>query len=164
MAPRSKNTNRLEFSVAVDPKSVSANKKEWGKNGYYIPAGVRKGQKAIGDAAKKAAKDQGWSVPIGPLGIILTFTFNDRRGDADNSIKRTIDAIQDKSSLNFDDAKIVEGLWKREMGDPGIRVVLYETTLPDGDDQGKSYRNAPVFVLPEIPKRENKNGRHDREV
>ena len=151
MGARTKNPNTLVIVCDVDPKTVSVNIKE---HNHHVPAGVKKSMKAIMDAAEKAAKAQGWYPPLGPLGVKLEFTYNDRRADADNSIKRTIDAVH--RALHFDDSKIVEGFWQRKMGEPGMRITLYETVLPEGDNQGGSYRNAPRFVLATPPARKEK--------
>lgn len=131
----------LIIDCPVDPKSVSINISY--RDRRVIPTVVRQGQKKIREAAKAEQEKTGWLVPAGPLGAIYSFTFNDERGDTDNSIKRTQDAIAE--ALGFDDVKIVELHARRYIGTPGIRVELYETTLPEGAAPTRSYQRHPQW-------------------
>lgn len=136
-------TNRLTFEVDVDPKLVSVNLRF--RNNSTIHPTVRRNQKRIAEAAKKAAQEQEWVLPSGPLGIVLEFTFGDQVGDGDNPIKRTIDALQD--ALEFNDSKIIAGEWVRLIGPPGIRVTIYETEYREGDPRAKKRSSANRRVV-----------------
>ncbi len=110
----------------VDPRDLRANIRHRGSQA--LPKKVRDAMTNLQDDVYEAAIRQSGYVPAPKNILAVDIYFPDMRCDLDGPIKHMVDAIQHglrKAGHAFNDRSIWEIHIRRNVGTPGIVIVLY---------------------------------------
>lgn len=90
---------------------------------------------SLAENAKRACREQGWSLTEGPVSVSILFRLGSPRRpkhaepavrpDIDKLARAVLDAISDSGSVWRDDCQVVRMTCAKEYGHPGVRVLVW---------------------------------------
>jgi Holliday junction resolvase RusA-like endonuclease len=141
-------SNDLVIRLDVDPVGLTQNFRF--KGTYAVPAHIRKIMDKIRQETRSAIADQEWEMgPTDDIEIQFDEYFRTRRGDWDNPVKRTQDAVCDGIGIN--DNRVRRAIVNRYCSDEDEPyMVITVRILPEDETpcarRVKKPKDAPIWV------------------